>query len=119
MLRPNLPKEKAPDVESEGREMCLAYFRAAISSPASVPPWSEWWPANLKLIERSFSLVDYVRLKHRRLRGARQILQLAGELAKDYQPPSMRETGTCPDCGERAVEREQGITCPQCGVTPD
>ena len=53
---------------------CLAYFRLALADPASAPAWTEWWVANHDLVERTFSLVDYVRLKHRGLVGARQIL---------------------------------------------
>ncbi len=46
---------------------CLAYFRLALADPASAPTWPDWWAANQ-------TLVDYVRLKHRGLVGARQIL---------------------------------------------
>src|SRR3954453_9912300 len=84
---------------------CLAYFRKAIHDPASVPPWSEWWTANADLVAHSFGFADYVRLKHRRLRGARQILQIAGELTKDFRPPSIEDSGSCSECGERATGR--------------
>ena len=102
-------------------EECLAYFRQAIADPRSVPPWSEWWAANAELVERAFPLVEFVRLKHRRLRGARQILQHAGELPKDYVPPSPLLTGSCGECGERTTSHAGGpggghITCPTCGV---
>lgn len=109
--------EPPAPLSEEARANCLAYFRQAIAHPQSVAPWSEWWTANLAEIERAFSLVDYVRLKHRRLKGARQILILAGELARDFQPPSLRDAGSCPDCGERAVEEGGGVTCPQCGAS--
>ena len=69
-------------------EECLAYFRLAVADPARVPPWSEWWAANSGLVERVFPLLDYVRLKHRGLLGARQILQLRGELPEDDRPPA-------------------------------
>jgi hypothetical protein len=99
---------------------CLVYFRKAVTDPATVPPWSEWWAANAELVAQVFSLVDYVRLKHRRLRGARQILQIAGELPEDFCPPSALESGSCAECGERTT-RYPGpgggiITCPNCGV---
>ena len=102
-------------------EECLAYFRRAIADPQGVPPWSEWWAANAELVERVFPLVDFVRLKHRRLRGARQILQNAGELPKDYVPPSPLATGSCGECGERTTNHSGGsgggqVTCPTCGV---
>ncbi len=102
-------------------EECLVYFRLAVSDPESVPPWSEWWKENESVVERSFSLVDYVRLKHRKLKGARQILQLAGELTKDFRPPSARVTGSCSECGERIIEftMKTGsgeVTCTTCGV---
>jgi len=99
---------------------CLAYFRKAIHEPASVPPWSEWWAANADLVAHSFGFADYVRLKHRRLRGARQILQIAGELPKDFRPPTAQESGSCSDCGERATQTPAAlgpglVTCPSCG----
>jgi hypothetical protein len=99
---------------------CLAYFRRAVADPASVPPWSEWWAAKEELVAQVFSLVDYVRLKHRRLRGARQILQIAGELPTDFCPPGALESGSCAECGERTT-RVAGpgggiITCPNCGI---
>jgi len=102
-------------------EECLAYFRKAIADPRSVPPWSAWWAANVGLVERTFPLIDYVRLKHRRLLGARQILQYNGELPKDYAPPGPLDTGSCADCGERTTPLPDGtgVACPQCGaVTP-
>jgi hypothetical protein len=99
---------------------CLAYFRQAVADPRSVPPWSEWWAANVELVERSFPLLDYVRLKHRKLLGARQILQHRGELPDDYTPPSPLLTGSCGQCGERTttVGGDNGgvVTCPTCGV---
>ena len=54
---------------------CLAYFRLALADPAAAPPWA----LNADLVERTFSLVDYVRLKHRGLLGAEQILHKLGE----------------------------------------
>jgi len=99
---------------------CLAYFRKAIHDPASVPPWSEWWAANAELVAHSFGFADYVRLKHRRLRGARQILQIAGELEQSFRSPGIEESGSCSDCGERATGSNPAagagsITCPTCG----
>ena len=55
-------------------QQCLTYFRAAVADPDSVPAWSVWWATHRELVERTFSMVDYVRLKHRGLVGARQIL---------------------------------------------
>ncbi len=102
-------------------EQCLAYFRQAINDPLSVPPWSEWWAANAGLVEQVFSLLDYVRLKHRRLTGALQILQNAGELPEDFCAPSPLLTGSCGKCGERTINHSNGsgggnISCPICGV---
>lgn len=111
-----------PEEQREAQiEECLAYFRQAIASPASVPPWSDWWRENEPLVERVFPLMEYVRLKHRQLLGARQILQRFEELPKDYRPPSPRLTGSCGHCGERvppsAIGTENGpITCPHCGT---
>ena len=102
-------------------EECLTYFRQALTDPRSVPPWSEWWAANAGLAERSFPLLEFVRLKHRRLRGARQMLQNAGELPEDYRSPSPLVTGSCGECGERTTTVSGGpggghVTCPTCGV---
>lgn len=102
---------------------CLAYFRRAVADPQSVPPWSEWWAANAEVVERTFPLLDYVRLKHRKLLGARQVLQHRGELPADYAPPSPLVTGSCGDCGERTA-RVPGpgggiIDCPTCGVVAE
>ncbi len=102
-------------------EECLAYFRQAIADPARVPPWSEWWAANASRVEEIFPLVDFVRLKHRRLLGARQILQYMGELPADYAPPSPLLTGSCGVCGERVIPQSDDsnsgiVTCPICGV---
>jgi hypothetical protein len=54
---------------------CLRYFRAATTAPETVPLWAEWWRDNEELVEKSFPMVDYVRLKHRGLVGAKQILE--------------------------------------------
>jgi hypothetical protein len=102
-------------------EECLAYFRKAIVDPLSVPPWSQWWQQNAELVERVFPLLDYVRLKHRRLLGAQQILQYMGELPENYEPPSPLITGSCGTCGERTTNHSGAaggghISCPICGV---
>jgi hypothetical protein len=102
-------------------EECLAYFRLAIADPHRVPPWSEWWAANVGLVERTFPRQEFVRLKHRRLRGARQLLQNAGELPEEFCVPSSLVTGSCGECGERTVNHNGGpgggyITCPTCGL---
>lgn len=103
------------------RETCLIYFRQAIADPLSVPPWSEWWAANEELAAASFSLVDYVRLKHRKLLGAQQILQLIGELPLDFSPQSPLISGGCCRCGERFVNEPAAaaagrVQCSACGV---
>ncbi len=64
-------------------EECLIYFRLALQEPARVPPWSEWWASNETQVQEVFSFADYVRLKHRRLLGARQILQRLGKLPSE------------------------------------
>ncbi len=101
-------------------EECLAYFRKAVHDPASVPPWSEWWAANAELVERIFPLFDFVRLKHRRLFGARQLLQNSGELPKDFTPSSPSITGACGQCGERMPNYSEGpggsTTCSTCDL---
>lgn len=103
-------------------EPILAYFRQAVREPLSVPPWSEWWAANAELAEAVLPLFDFVRVKHRRLLGARQMLQIAGELPRDWVPPPALETGSCPQCGERVECSDAATRCPGCGaaeaVTP-
>jgi hypothetical protein len=95
---------------------CLAYFRLAVSDPLSVPPWSEWWAENHGLVERVFPLMDYVRLKHRRLLGARQILDKRGEHPVPYSPENLLLLKSCPNCGERTKRVGHYIECPICGV---
>lgn len=73
---------------------CLAYFRAAVADPATVPPWADWWAANSGRVAESFPLLDYVRLKHRGLAGVVQILQRRGELPADDPPPGPPGTGS-------------------------
>lgn len=67
-------------------EECLSYFRDALHRPERVPGWGEWWAANEALVRESFSLVDYQRLKVRRLVGARDLLTRLGAL-DDPRPP--------------------------------
>lgn len=97
---------------------CLNYFRQAIADPRSVPPWSEWWARNAEVVENNFPLVDFVRLKYRRLLGARQILLYRGELPPNYAPPGPHVTGSCSECGERVAVPENGgdIRCANCGM---
>jgi hypothetical protein len=99
---------------------CLAYFRQAVADPLSVPPWSEWWATHGALVERVFPRLEYVRLKHRKLRGARQILQNAGELPDNYDPSYSLQRGSCSECGERTNCKSGAgggiITCPNCGL---
>jgi|GEM_PF-4768178 len=109
---------------NRGREVldeCLIYFRQALANPTSVPPWSIWWESNVEVVQRVFPPLDYVRLKHRRLRGAMQILQNRGELPENYVPPSPLITGSCAECGERVTNHRGGVgggylSCPTCGV---
>ncbi|WP_425616949.1 hypothetical protein NA78x_000614 [Anatilimnocola sp. NA78] len=103
------------------REACLIYFRQAIAEPLSVPPWSEWWLVNEELVGESFPLVDYVRLKHRKLWGAQQILQIEGELPPDFSPQSPLISGACCRCGERFVNHPEAeatgdVRCGSCGI---
>ena len=102
-------------------EECLKYFRQLIRDPLSVPPWSEWWRANSALAESAFSRMDFVRLKHRKLRGAIQILQSLGELPEGYCWPGPLLTGSCGCCGDRTTipSADPGggyVTCPNCGL---
>jgi len=98
----------------------LDYFHRAVTDPASVPPWSVWWAENVEQVEREFPLIDYVRLKHRRLLGARQILLKRGRLPADFVPPDPLRSGSCSACGERITLVSAGpgggpIECPNCG----
>jgi len=65
--------------------------------------------------------MDFVRLKHRRLRGAREILIRLGELPDDYRSPHPLQTGVCDNCGEKVSNHVAGagggyITCSNCGL---
>ena len=40
-------------------EECLAYFQLAVTDPARVPPWSEWWAANAGVVESVFPRTDF------------------------------------------------------------
>jgi len=62
-------------------EECLDYFRKALAEPESAPPWTDWWAIHGDWVERTFPMIDYVRLKHRGLLGAEQILHKLGELS--------------------------------------
>ena len=99
---------------------CLAYFRQAISTPLSVPPWSEWWALNSDLVRQVFSRFDYLRLKYRRLRAAREVLQDIGALPSDFRPASPLISGCCDECGERVIIKGGpgggAIECPVCGL---
>lgn len=64
-------------------EPCLVYFRAALTDPESVPSWADWWAVNEELVMNTFPMFDYVRLKHRHLLGAKQVLQNRGEWPKE------------------------------------
>ncbi len=98
-------------------EQYLTYFRLALTDPLCVPPWSEWWTANEELVQRVFPLMEYVRLKHRRLNGARQLMSKRGEEFELFDPLFLL---SCPSCGERTT-RTGGVSggmvlCPICGV---
>ena len=100
---------------------CLQYFSQAILDPLSVPAWSEWWAANEEFVKRAFPHLEYVRLKHRRLRGAREILQKSGILSEDFKPISVLKTGSCSECGDRTTNSPSGpgggaVICPNCGI---
>ena len=101
-------------------EECLNYFRRALRDPASVAPWSEWWAANVERVQEVFPLIDYVRLKHRRLNGARQILHLRGEFPVDFEPGNPLLRQSCIQCGERLSHSAGAggglLACPICGV---
>jgi len=70
-------------------EECLIYFENAILRPDSVPSWEQWWAEKEELAATHFSLIDYVRLKHRHLRGARFILERLGRMAKEAPPDAV------------------------------
>jgi|GEM_PF-4939134 len=70
---------------------CRAYFRQAIANPETVPSWAEWWASNAELVERVFPMIEFVRLKHRGLLGAKQHLQMIGEWPKDLANPQASE----------------------------
>lgn len=98
----------------------LRYFRQVVTDPANAEPWSQWWATHEGEIQQTLPLVEYVRLKHRRVRGAREILQRAGELPLDFQPPEALRSGVCAECGETVTRADEaqsnaGAICPRCG----
>jgi len=99
---------------------CLEYFKQAVIAPGSVSAWSEWWSQHDVLVRQSFPRADYLRLKHRRLAGARQLLQRSGLLPPDFEPPRPLLTGFCNACGERvSVTVSPGggeVFCSICGL---
>ena len=101
----------------------LPYFRQVVTDPTNAEPWSRWWLVNEESVQRTLPLMEYVRLKHRRVRGAREILQRAGELPPDFRPPDPLLTGICVNCGECvarsiATSGEATAQCPRCGPLP-
>ncbi len=100
----------------------LTYFKQAATDPASVPPWSVWWAAHSETVEQLLPLMEFVRLKHRRLKGAIEYLKKIGELPPDFQPPSVLTTGICPTCGDPMNRETAGpasgtLTCPLCELS--
>ena len=61
---------------------CLEYFRKALAAPDTVPPWADWWAIHADWVEQTFPMIDFVRLKHRGLLGAEQVLHKLGEQQK-------------------------------------
>lgn len=91
-------------------EELLAYFQRAIEQPDSVQPWSTWWSSNSERVRAAFSREDYLRLKHRKLRGARTILERCGWSPTDAARVRPIHTGFCDQCGERLFRMLPGIT---------
>jgi hypothetical protein len=100
-------------------EECLEYFRLALTDPLSVPPWSEWWATHEESVRQAFPRFEYLRLKHRRLSGARQLLADAGE-AIPYVQRAPWDIRSCAHCGERANHSGGPggglVTCSRCGL---
>jgi hypothetical protein len=84
-------------------EECLDYFRRALEQPGSVPPWADWWATHAELARQVFDRLDYVRLKHRWLNGARELLERLGTPAVEPQMNWLDRT-VCPKCGERLLK---------------
>jgi hypothetical protein len=100
----------------------LTYFKQAATDPANVPPWSVWWAENSEAVEHALPLMEFVRLKHRRLKGAIEYLKKIGQLPPDFQPPHPLTTGICPDCGdplqhETTSPDATNLSCKHCGLS--
>ena len=61
----------------------IEYFRLVVADPDCTPSWADWWAANEELVQRTFPLIEYVRLKHRGPEGVRQLLQKYGHIPRD------------------------------------
>jgi hypothetical protein len=88
----------------------LAYFRQAIEHPESVQPWNDWWLTNSDKVESAFSREDFLRLKHRKLRGARIILENSGWTPANARSLRPINTGYCDVCGERLFRMLPGTS---------
>ena len=110
------PEEQSEEQREQQIEECLVYFRQAIASPESVPPWSEWWQENEPLVERVFPLMEYVRLKHRTPRRAADppAVRRAAEGLHPTQPAphGLLRTlrGASPDLHHRNGERAHHLS---------
>ncbi len=67
-------------------EQCLKYFRDALYRPEQAPFWDDWWMENEHAVKASFSNVDYLRLKLRKLHAAREVLVRLNAVADPILP---------------------------------
>jgi hypothetical protein len=82
-------------------EECLAYFRRAIEHPGTVPPWAEWWATHEELVRRVFPRPEYLRLKYRKLAGARILVERQGWRPSSESQRDPDRAEFCEVCGER------------------
>lgn len=88
----------------------LAYFQRAIEHPETVRPWNDWWIENSAWVQAEFSREDFLRLKYRKLRGARTILERSGWTPTDERRLQPINSGFCNVCGERLFNVVQQTT---------
>ncbi len=88
----------------------LAYFRQAIEHPETVQPWNKWWTENASRVESAFPREDFLRLKYRKLQGARTILERSGWTPADESSLQPIQSGFCNVCGERLFSMHSDTT---------
>ena len=68
-------------------ERCLEYFRVIVFDHLLVPAWNLWWAKNEEIVKRESDSRNQLRLKYRKIEGARDLLVQLGECVKTLRLP--------------------------------